>query len=261
MIERGLAGSTVRTNYGVLRAIFGWAVENDLLARSPCRGIRLPEIVASHRPVVSAEDIFRLADAMRTDYRVASLLGALGLRTGRSLRSPGGFDRLPSQDADRGRHHQRGGRPVDRRTRQDGQRQPHDHDADLHPRPLRTNSTNCSRPLVVQMWCRVLRTANLTRAEEAESARDQGLCSVEVSGFEPPTSTLRTWRSAELSYTPEGRARIAEAPVSSSGLPPATTVAPPAWTGAKYAGQRVNQPIPSPGAPAPLATVRPALRR
>jgi len=80
MIERGLAGSTVRTNYGVLRAIFGWAVENDLLARSPCRGIRLPEIVASHRPVVSAEDIFRLADAMRTDYRVAILLGALGLR-------------------------------------------------------------------------------------------------------------------------------------------------------------------------------------
>ena len=56
---------------------------------------------------------------------------------------------------------------------------------------------------------------------------------VEVSGFEPPTSTLRTWRSAELSYTPGGRARIAEAPVVSSGLGPATTPAPPACIGTK----------------------------
>jgi hypothetical protein len=37
-----LAPTTVRTNYGVLRAILAAAVEADLLIRSPCRGIRMP---------------------------------------------------------------------------------------------------------------------------------------------------------------------------------------------------------------------------
>ena len=36
--DRGLAPATVRTNYGVLRAIMAWAVENDVIDRSPCRG-------------------------------------------------------------------------------------------------------------------------------------------------------------------------------------------------------------------------------
>jgi hypothetical protein len=31
---------------------------------------------------------------------------------------------------------------------------------------------------------------------------------VEVSGIEPPTSSLRTKRSSQLSYTPEGKAGV-----------------------------------------------------
>ena len=72
MVSRGLAPKTVRTNYGVLRAILTCGVETDLLDRSPCRGIRLPELEHVARPVISAGDVERLADAMPTEYRVAS---------------------------------------------------------------------------------------------------------------------------------------------------------------------------------------------
>jgi integrase len=82
MVERGLAPKTIRTDYGVLRAILSWAVETDLIDRSPCRGIRLPEMVRHRRPVVSADDVERLVGAMPDDYRAAVLLGAIGLRQG-----------------------------------------------------------------------------------------------------------------------------------------------------------------------------------
>lgn len=78
--DRSLAPATVRTNYGVLRAILSWAVDNDLIVRSPCRGIRLPGLASSPKPVISATDVERLADAIAVDYRVAVLLGVLGLR-------------------------------------------------------------------------------------------------------------------------------------------------------------------------------------
>lgn len=70
MVARGLAPKTVRTDYGVLRAILSWAVETDLIDRSPCRGIRLPSPAPSARPVGSAEEMERLAAAMPADYRV-----------------------------------------------------------------------------------------------------------------------------------------------------------------------------------------------
>jgi hypothetical protein len=38
----GMAPRTVRRKYGALRAVLNYAVENDLVVRSPCRGIRLP---------------------------------------------------------------------------------------------------------------------------------------------------------------------------------------------------------------------------
>jgi integrase len=78
--DRGLAPATVRTNYGVLRAVMAWAVDNDLIDRSPCRGVRLPELSKSSKPVISTDDVERLADAIAVDYRVAVFLGALGLR-------------------------------------------------------------------------------------------------------------------------------------------------------------------------------------
>jgi integrase len=80
MRERGLAPRTIRTDYGVLRAIFGWAVDTDQLDRSPCRRIRLPALEDRQRPLVSSSDVDRLADAVGDDFRAAIYLGALGLR-------------------------------------------------------------------------------------------------------------------------------------------------------------------------------------
>ena len=82
MGERGLEPKTIRTDFGVLRAIFSWAVETDIIDRSPCRGIRLPEMSCARRPVVSAGDVERLAAAMPPEYGATVLLGALGLRQG-----------------------------------------------------------------------------------------------------------------------------------------------------------------------------------
>jgi integrase len=82
IMTANLAPRTVRTNYGVLRAILNAAVANDLIARTPCRNVRLPEI-RDVRARVNFEDVselHRLADAMKSEYRPAVYLGALGLR-------------------------------------------------------------------------------------------------------------------------------------------------------------------------------------
>ena len=76
-----LAPSTVRTNYGVLKAVFNAAVEADIIARSPCRGVRLVPEPRPQHVELTAEDVHRLADAIRPEYRAAVYLaGVLGLR-------------------------------------------------------------------------------------------------------------------------------------------------------------------------------------
>gem|GEM_PF-100896 len=74
---------TVRRHYGVLRAVFAFAVESGALVASPCRGIRLPEVEHLDRRIVTAEDLERLADELGEEYRTLAYLGAvLGLRWG-----------------------------------------------------------------------------------------------------------------------------------------------------------------------------------
>ncbi len=76
-----LAPTTVRTDYGVLRAILSAAVEADLLAVSPCRGVSLPAHARREIRFLSADELERLASAMPGEYRpMAYLAGVLGLR-------------------------------------------------------------------------------------------------------------------------------------------------------------------------------------
>lgn len=73
--------STVRTNYGVLRAILAAAVEADLIARSPCRGIRMPPHKRREIRFISPDELERLGDVMPIEYRpMVYVAGVLGLR-------------------------------------------------------------------------------------------------------------------------------------------------------------------------------------
>jgi integrase len=80
MIDK-LAASTVRTNVGVFRAVMNQAVEAELIARSPVRGIRLPAEQRAEPRFLTADELHHLADAVPNDYRAMIFLAAvLGLR-------------------------------------------------------------------------------------------------------------------------------------------------------------------------------------
>lgn len=81
--SRRRAPRTVRRTYDVLRASFAFAVANDWLARSPCRGIKLPQITGTRRHDLTPEQVIALAQAVGEDYSAAIYLGGvLGLRWG-----------------------------------------------------------------------------------------------------------------------------------------------------------------------------------
>ncbi len=76
-----LGARTVRRTYDVLRAILAYAVENDLIARTPCRGINLPRVIDRTRRLIAADEVAALAGAVGTEYACAVYLAAvLGLR-------------------------------------------------------------------------------------------------------------------------------------------------------------------------------------
>jgi len=76
-----LAPATVRTNYGVLRAIMAAAVDAELITRSPCRKIPLPAATAGQPRFLTTEELGRLAAAMPAEYRpVIYVAGVCGLR-------------------------------------------------------------------------------------------------------------------------------------------------------------------------------------
>jgi integrase len=76
-----LAPTTVRTNLGVLNAVLNAAVDADVIARSPARGIRISAGPARERPTLTLDELSRLAGAVPNEYSVLILVaGVLGLR-------------------------------------------------------------------------------------------------------------------------------------------------------------------------------------
>ena len=55
---------TVRRQYGVLRAMFAYAVNADLLTRTPCRMINLPEVAPVRRKLPDAAGLAAVADQL-----------------------------------------------------------------------------------------------------------------------------------------------------------------------------------------------------
>ena len=77
------APGSVRRDYAVLRAMFGYAVESDWLVRSPCRRIKLPAVELPTRPQLSPDEVADLADAVGIREAPIIWIGALlGLRWG-----------------------------------------------------------------------------------------------------------------------------------------------------------------------------------
>ncbi|MGD0747568.1 MAG: site-specific integrase [Acidimicrobiales bacterium] len=75
------APRTVKRNYEVVRAMFGYAVRNDWLARNPCRNVHLPSIEGTRRFDLTPEDVTRIAAQVAVEYRPMVWIGAvLGLR-------------------------------------------------------------------------------------------------------------------------------------------------------------------------------------
>jgi integrase len=74
---------SVRRCYDVLRAIFNYAVESDVIARSPCRAVKLPAVESGPRHVITADELAVLAEEVGPANAPMVYLGALlGLRWG-----------------------------------------------------------------------------------------------------------------------------------------------------------------------------------
>ncbi|MCA1708858.1 MAG: site-specific integrase [Actinobacteria bacterium] len=72
-----LAPSTVRTVYGTFRAIMTAAVDAELLAVSPCRGVKLPAKRPTEKRVLTVEELHHLANAMSEASRPMVYLAAV----------------------------------------------------------------------------------------------------------------------------------------------------------------------------------------
>jgi integrase len=82
-LSGSMAPSTVQRTYSVLRAVMNFAVDRDLLLRSPCRDIRLPSTAPARRHIPSPVELARLAEVMPDGYGLMVWLGAVvGLRWG-----------------------------------------------------------------------------------------------------------------------------------------------------------------------------------
>jgi integrase len=81
MADKPLSPVTVRTHLGVFSAVMTRAVEAELIARSPVRGIRLPDSHRRQPRFLSGDELARLAEEMPVEYRpMVYLAGVLGLR-------------------------------------------------------------------------------------------------------------------------------------------------------------------------------------
>ena len=58
------APRTVKRDYGVLRAVMAFALERDLIGRTPCRGTRLPAVDPVDGHLISAAELAVLAEAL-----------------------------------------------------------------------------------------------------------------------------------------------------------------------------------------------------
>jgi len=70
--------SSVGRMFSALRAVFSFAVASELVVRSPCVGVRLPKSGLVDRPVLTAEQLQGLGEALGPDEAPMMWLGVVG---------------------------------------------------------------------------------------------------------------------------------------------------------------------------------------
>jgi integrase len=80
--EDGAAPTTIKkTRYEPLRSMFLAAVRDDVISKTPCVGINLPEVITEQLMPLTAEQVEQIADAIDPRYRAMVLAGyGLGAR-------------------------------------------------------------------------------------------------------------------------------------------------------------------------------------
>jgi len=74
--SEGLAASTIRQVYLLVAGIFASALESDLIARTPCRGIKLPRRSQREMRFLDADEVAKLADVIDDRFRALVLTAA-----------------------------------------------------------------------------------------------------------------------------------------------------------------------------------------
>ena len=81
--SKGLAPATTRKAYQLLSAALTSAVDNGLIAVSPCRNVRLPKLQAAEMRILGPDELHLLCESIHERYRVMVLVaGYSGLRFG-----------------------------------------------------------------------------------------------------------------------------------------------------------------------------------
>lgn len=76
LLGAGVGPATVAKSYQILRAILHTAVDDGLIERNPCRIKSAGTVNHAERPFLSVSEVYRLADAVPSRYRVLILLAA-----------------------------------------------------------------------------------------------------------------------------------------------------------------------------------------
>lgn len=82
LASQGSSAPTIETALGVLRMIFGLAVEDRRIASNPCNGVKAPRREHSRRAYLTHQQVDDLAAAMARDGLVVRFLAYTGLRYG-----------------------------------------------------------------------------------------------------------------------------------------------------------------------------------
>lgn len=73
---KGLAASTIRQCYLLVGGLFSSALESDIIVRTPCRGIKLPQESKTEMRFLTPDEVADLADAIDERYRAFVLTAA-----------------------------------------------------------------------------------------------------------------------------------------------------------------------------------------